>query len=375
MLSPFDDYPIHPSADPIAHPASGDPNHYDRYWFNGHQKDGMFYFGAAMGHYPVRGVIDAAFSLVRDGVEHSIFVSGSMPLDRSTAVGPVRIEVVEPVRTIRYVVEPNEHGIECDLTFRATTVAVEEPRQRRVSPEGILIMDHTRLTQWGTWEGSISVDGDELRIEPSEVPGTRDRSWGMRPVGQPVQTNWGRRAPQAFWLWAPLHFGDRFTHLALHEHADGSRWLETALVLDPIPDGAAPWSTAGVRECGDIRYRIEWEPGRREMRRAELWFDDPAEGDVHIELEKVFTFRMRGIGYSHPYWAHGSNHGGLETGRESIKLDDFDPLDFSSLHMQNLVIARMGGRTGIGVLEEIHLGPHAPTGLTGLTDGYGTAAS
>jgi hypothetical protein len=54
MLSPFDDYPIHPSADPIAHPATGDPNHYDRYWFNGHQKDGRFYFGAAMGHYPVR---------------------------------------------------------------------------------------------------------------------------------------------------------------------------------------------------------------------------------------------------------------------------------------------------------------------------------
>ena len=61
---------------------------------------------------------------------------------------------------------------------------------------------------------------------------------------------------------------------------------------------------------------------------------------MHIELEKVFTFRMRGIGYSHPYWGHGTNHGDLETGRESIKLDDFDPLDFHSLHLQNLVIAR-----------------------------------
>ena len=97
----------------------------------------------------------------------------------------------------------------------------------------------------------------------------------------------------------------------------------------------------------------------------------PDEGEVHIELEKVFTFRMRGIGYSHPYWGHGTNHGDLETGRESIKLDDFDPLDFQSLHLQNLVIARMGDRTGVGVLEEAHFGPHAPTGLTGLTDGFG----
>jgi hypothetical protein len=371
VLSPFDDYPIHPSADPIAHPATGDPNHYDRYWFNGHQKDGAFYFGAAMGHYPVRGVVDAAFSLVRDGVEHSVFASGAMPLDRSTAIGPIRVQVLEPIRTIRYVVEPNEHGIECDLTFRARTVAVEEPRQRRVSPVGILTMDHTRLTQWGTWEGYISVDGVDLRIDPRDVPGTRDRSWGMRPAGQQLQTNRPREGVQAFWLWAPLHFGDRFTHLALHENADGSRWLESALVLDPMPGGAVPWSTAGVRECHDIRYALDWEPGRREIKRAELWFDDPAEGEVHIELEKVFTFRMRGIGYSHPYWGHGSNHGELETGRESIKLDEFDPLDFSSIHLQNLVIAKMGDRRGVGVLEQAHFGPHAPTGLTGVLDGHG----
>jgi hypothetical protein len=372
MLSPFDDYPIHPSADPIAHPATGDPNHYDRYWFNGHQKDGDFYFGAAMGHYPVRGVIDAAFSVVRDGVEHSIFASGRMPLDRSTAVGPIRIEVLEPVRTIRYVVEPNEHGIACDLTFRATTVAVEEPRQRRTSPEGILTMDHTRLTQWGTWEGIISVDGVELRVEPSAVPGTRDRSWGVRPVGKQVEHNRSPQLPQIFWLWSPLHFEDRFTHLALHEETDGSRWLETALVLDPIPSGAAPWSRAGVRECSDVRYELEWEPGRREMKRAQLAFTDPAEGEVRIELEKVFTFRMRGIGYWHPNWAHGSNHGELETGRESIKLDDFDPNDFSSNHIQTLVIARMGNRTGVGVLEQLSVGPHTPTGLSGLFDGYGS---
>lgn len=372
MLTAFDDYPIHPSADPIAHPATGDPNHYDRYWFNGHHRSGEFYFAAAMGHYPVRGVIDAAFSVVLDGVEHSIFASGVMPPDRSTSVGPIRVEVVEPMRTIRYVVEPNEHHIECELTFRASTVAVEEPRQRRFSAEGIILTDHTRMTQWGTWEGVVSVDGTELRIEPQHVSGTRDRSWGVRPVGEQVRTQRSFGLPQVCWLWAPLHFDGRFVHLALQENADGSRWLETALVLDPIPDDAAPWSRAGVRECGDIGYQIEFEPGRREMKHAEFWFDDPVEGTVRVELQKLFTFRMRGIGYFHPYWAHGSLHGHLETGRESIKLDEIDPLDFTSVHLQNLVIANMGGRKGVGVLEQFHLGPHAPTGLTGFLDGYGT---
>ncbi len=368
MLTPFDDYPIHPSGDPIAHPATGDPNHYDRYWFNGHQKDGDFYFGAAMGHYPVRGVIDAAFSLVIDGVEHSVFASGRMPFDRSTAIGPLRIEVSEPLRTIRYVVEPNEHGISADLTFRATTVAIEEPRQRRISDEGILIMDNTRLTQWGTWEGTITVDDRTLTIDPTEVPGTRDRSWGTRPVGAHVETNRPPRIPTAFWLWAPLHFGDRFTHLALHENPDGSRWLESALVLDPLGPDAPTTGTVGVREARDIRYRLEFFPGTRVARRAELTFTDPDEGDIDIELETVFTFRMRGIGYMHPYWAHGTNHGELETGREDVRLEDFDGTQLHSMHIQNLVRARMGDQVGIGVLEQATMGPHEPTGLTGFLD-------
>ena len=43
--------------------------------------------------------------------------------------------MVDPIRTIREVVESNEHGITCDLVFRATTVAIEEPCQQRRTPE------------------------------------------------------------------------------------------------------------------------------------------------------------------------------------------------------------------------------------------------
>lgn len=113
-----------------------------------------------------------------------------------------------------------------------------------------------------------------------------------------------------------------------------------------------------------------WEPGRREIRRAHLWFTDPVDGETHIEVEKLFTFRMRGIGYWHPHWGHGSNHGQFEIDRESIDLDAFEPTDFASIHLQNVVKATMGGRTGIGVVEQIAIGPHEPSGLKGFLDGY-----
>jgi hypothetical protein len=372
MLSPFDDYPIHPSADPIAHPATGDPNHYDRYWFNGVDRDGRFFLGGAMGHYPVRGVIDAAFSVVIDGVEHSIFASGHMPLDRATEVGPISIEILEPMRTLRLRVDPSLNGIGCDLVFRAKTIAIEEPRQRLIGPDGVQIMDHTRLTQWGTWEGMVWVDGTELLVDPATTMATRDRSWGVRGVGTPVPTQRAQRAPQVFWLWAPLHFEDMCTHIALHERTDGTRWVEAALILPLLSGDDKAYGTDTAQHCHAMTYELDFEQGKRQARGAVFHMTDPAGNRHRLELETLYTFRMRGIGYSHPHWSHGSMHGQLEVGRESIALADFDPLDISSIHIQNIVRARLGDRVGIGVLEQFHLGPHEPTGLTGFLDGYGT---
>jgi hypothetical protein len=366
VLTPFDDYPIHPSADPIAHPATGDPNHYDRYWFNGQDKKGRFFIAGAMGHYPVRDVIDGAFSFVIDGVEHSVFASGRMPKDRSTIVGPAAVEVVEPLRVLRLAVDPDATGLGCDLTFRAKTVAVEEPRQKR-ERDGVLVMDHTRLTQWGSWEGTVYIDGTKVQVDPTTTVATRDRSWGVRPVGAPAPTNRPHEMPQVFWTWAPLHFDGFCTHMALHEYSDGRRWLETAMLV-PLAGGVGP--AAEPEEWTDLRYEIEWEAGRRELRRAELSATDPYGKRKVITVEKQYTFRMRGIGYSHPHWSHGSAHGELEIGREDIALEDFDPLDISSIHLQNIVTARLDGHTGVGVVEQFVLGPHHPTGMQGFLDGW-----
>jgi hypothetical protein len=365
MLTPFDDYPIHQTPAPIAQPASGDPNQYDRYWFNGYDRDGAFFLGGAMGHYPNRGVVDGAFSVVHDGVEHSVFASGRMPQDRATQIGPLRIEVVEPLHVLRYVVDDNEHGLTADLTFRARTRAIEEPRQQIVR-DNVPLMDYTRLTQWGTWEGTITLPaGVTLDVDPSTTYATRDRSWGVRPVGQQAPTNLEPRPPQLFWLWAPLHFDDRCTHLALFEHADGERWLEQALVVPVLPDKGEP------EHLGPSSVTVEWMPGRREMASATITLHRK-DGTAlpPIDFERMLTFRMRGIGYTHPHFSHGSNHGELEVGGESIALDDFAPLDPSSIHVQTLCRVRMGDERGVGVLEQLAFGPHEPSGLTGLVDGY-----
>lgn len=367
MITPYDDFPIHQTADPIAQPVSGDPNQYDRYFFNGFTRDGSVFFAAAMGHYPNRGIVDAAFSVVSGGRQESVFASGRMAPDRPTRVGPLSVEVLEPLRTLRLAVDGNDFGVEADLRFDARTAVVEEPRNAVVSGTR-RVMDSTRMTQWGTWTGRIRAAGRDVDLSPG-VYGVRDRSWGQRSVGAQVPTNFEMRMPQIFWMWAPVHFERFCTHLALFEYADGRRWLEQGLVVPVLEEGAPTWGEeTDLDHVDSIAYDIEWQPGVRVARRAAIDFRSRRRGPSRIELEPLYTFRMRGIGYTHPTWNHGSLHGELEVGGESMALDGFDPADPSAVHVQSVCRARLGDDTGIGVLEQLCFGDHEPTGLRGLID-------
>lgn len=371
VLTPHDDLPLHQTPEPLARVATAAADHYDRYFFNGHTADGSLFFAAAMGHYPNRDVADAAFCVVHEGLQHSVFASGRCPRDRATRVGPIRVEVLEGLRTLRVTVEPNETGVVADVTFRARTPAVEEPRQTVVRDDR-LVMDYTRLTQWGTWEGVVGHGARRHDVDPRHVRGVRDRSWGIRPVGDPTPTNAPPSIPQVFWLWAPLHFDEVCTHLATFEHADGRPWLASGAVV-PVLDhpGAPTWGLdEPAREMATIRRELTWRPGTREMATAALELVEFG-GDTHrIELERHLSFRMRGVGYLHPTFRHGSAHGELTVGAETLDLADLDPRDPANIHIQTVVTARWGDRVGTGVLEQLVIGPHEPTGLTGIVDGH-----
>ena len=71
MLTKFDDYPIHQTSEPIAVVATTDRHAYDRYWFNGYQDDGEFYFGIGCAVYPNLGIVDCGLSIVHNGRQYA----------------------------------------------------------------------------------------------------------------------------------------------------------------------------------------------------------------------------------------------------------------------------------------------------------------
>ena len=119
----------------------------------------------------------------------------------------------------------------------------------------------------------------------------------------------------------------------------------------------------------NLEHRLQFESGNRMMREAAIAMTSVDTGErVEIELEKIFTFRMKGIGYMHPEWGHGLWKGELAMASERWKLDDVDEAALENQHVQHLVRARMDGKEGIGVLEQIVFGPYEPYGFTGLLD-------
>ena len=74
----------------------------------------------------------------------------------------------------------------------------------------------------------------------------------------------------------------------------------------------------------------------------------------------------------HPEWGHGMFHGENQSLYDSYDLSQ-DPHDPPFLHIQaicNFVMQDGDTKTqGIGVLEQLLIGPHFPSGFEGLLDG------
>jgi hypothetical protein len=359
MLTKGDDYPIHQTPEPIAFSGT-DRNFYDRYFFNGYQPDGSGFFAIAFGIYPHLNVADAHFSCVVGGTQHCLHASRLLAMERmDLSVGPISIEIIEPLQILRVTVTAHE-GISAQLTFTGRAFPVEEPRfTRRNGPR--TFMDYTRMTQNGHWQGWIEIDG--VRQDVAGSIGTRDRSWGVRPIGasdpQPLAPP---VAPQFFWLWSPVNFDTFSLFYHLNADGDGKAWNTRAVLCG---DGAG---AADMVSCEDAHMELTLKPSTRHAATAHL----QAAGELKLsaQFEPITTFLMRGLGYGHPDWGHGAWKGALSVAREDIDLSAITPGRPDHLHIQAIsrVTLERDSQThvGTGILEQFIIGPYAPLGLTSL---------
>jgi hypothetical protein len=360
MLTKGDDFPLHQTSEPIAF-AGTDRNFYDRYFFNGYSPDGSVFFAAAMGFYPQLGIVDASFCVIVDGVQHNLRASRRSGGERlNLSVGPIALDIDVPLEIVTLTIAPNDGPLAGELRFAGRHFPIEEPRFIRRNGTR-LFMDYTRMTQNGHWSGWLSVAGRRTDAG-AEWVGTRDRSWGVRPVGAsepqpPPEGNF----TQFFWLWTPCNFDDRSLFFHSNDDGTGNPWNRRAVIVGD--DGTEQHFDAAS-------FAADWQPGSRRIASMCASLGN----DRSLTLTPAGpVFAMSGLGYTHPVWGHGLDHGHeLAVAYDSLSEAERGWSNLLAMHIQALVTAELtdGSTThrGVGVLEQLFVGPHAPTGLTGLMD-------
>ena len=222
MITKADDFPIHQISKPVAETGT-ERNFYDRYFFNGYSKDEDIYFGAVLCVYPNLNIMDGSFTLAYEGKQYNSRVSRYLNLERlDTRVGPLSVEVIEPLNKLKVTLADVENDLDVSIEFTSKFAPMREPQMQLFNGPR-MIMDTCRLTQQGEWSGTIKINNEQIDVNEDTFVGTRDRSWGVRPVGaydsQPVVPF---NMPQFYWLWAPFHFDDLSVHIYFIDKADGT---------------------------------------------------------------------------------------------------------------------------------------------------------
>lgn len=378
-LSPMDDRPVHQIAEPIRHVGTSDRNFYDRYYFNCHPRLGTADAGSAempwfifgLGVYPNLGVSDC-FVVVRRGDDHLV-VRGSRALgaDRDDLrIGPFRVVVVEGLARLRISLEPGHGDVSFDLEFNADAPAALEPRHFQRQLERVTF-DTQRFVQTGDWTGSITVDGNRYEVTPETWRGNRDRSWGIRPVGEAEPP--GRRAADSdnasfFWIYAVMRFDDFAVVSIVQEKRDGERVMDDARLIWADP-------ARGVQWLGRVEHDVTFVPGSREPVAATLRFLKPSGATTTVECTpRLANFIGFGTGYGlEQDWRHGMWQGDEKVEARRLKVSEFDPtmkLFCPVDHLSSFALTDADGTVhqGEGLFEFAVIGPHDQYGYTSYID-------
>ncbi|HUJ66819.1 MAG TPA: hypothetical protein VLX59_14835, partial [Acidimicrobiales bacterium] len=247
-------------------------------------------------------------------------------------------------------------------TWEGSFPCIDEP-QHVVRQGTRVTLDGCRFAQVGTWSGTLTVDGTDVAVTPDVWVGARDRSWGIRPVGEPEPP--GRRSEEGrggfWWLYVPLRFDDHAMIVIVQEDPDGTRTLNAAERV---------WADGRHEQLGWPDVDITYRPGTRLPERAALYLRTPERKPVTVEVETLLGVALHlGAGYGgDPDWSHGQWKG--PNWIDSAVYDLSDPATAARIPfgvIDHVARATWDGHVGWGLFEHASIGRHDPTGFTDWT--------
>lgn len=262
-------------------------------------RDGSLSVNFGFGKYVNRNVVDAFGGASRGVEQWTIRASRALDADPdSIDVGPLRYEVVHPLRTVRVVLEAGTvQPLAFDLLLEGSVPCVVEEREDRRTLTGYRrSADQIRYHQTGVVaRGWVELEGRRLDVARDGWIMTRDHSWGLRPsVGAPMTDlqpdPMDASPPRVLAVWNPLLFA----------REDGSRYAFHQYYLLYAGEGWRHERVQGGFEHPDgrrepvraIEPRLRFDPCNRRLLGGEFVL---AMGDGRSRVLRVRT--LGGTGF------------------------------------------------------------------------------
>ena len=340
----------------------------EKLWASVFAPDGSIQIDAGLGKYPNRNVLDG-FGGVSRGVEQwTVRTSRELHRDpSSTEVGPLHYEVVEPLETVRFALDPTDSvPIAFDFTITGLLPPIFEERDRRWDPQGMrVVTDLLRYHQPGRVAGWLDLDGE--RHELDAWVGFRDHSWGVRRnVGaDPTDVRPSRGMGDVDYRlhWAPFFL-----------QAPGGEPYELSYYVQGTP--TIPIYTAGLLadargqhvEAWRITPDVQFDPVHRRLLGGTVAFDliNGEQRVVEVEPMGDTGFHLGAGAYiDYDGMHHGTWRGKLHVEGEYLP-DMTDPETVRRAHQLRdcVVRVREGDAVGWGVFETVMTGAWPEAGLT-----------
>jgi hypothetical protein len=345
----------------------------EKIWASIAKTDGSLQIDFGLGKYQNRGIIDG-FGGVSRGREQWT-VRGSRELasaPEDMAIGPIHLEIVEPLKQVRFRLEPNDvQPISFDIVLSAVTPPFFEERNLvRNRRTGRIDVDVIRYHQGGWASGTMTVGDETYDVNPDEWFGFRDHSWGVRQaIGEPLTDLIpSPKLPEGIrggMKWSPSFF----------RRPDGT-YYETAIF---VVEGAWEYSSAYINDAHGgqtpvrrVQPRINYDTRTRFVKGGELLLTMESGEKRAIEVETLgdsgFFLKTGGYGA----WAghkHGSWKGELHIDGEYIG-DCWSDENLAKLGQfrDTPVRVREGEAVGYGIMESLIGGVWPELGLTEESD-------